>query len=786
MEDDCLGRMQDDCLGRMQDDCLGRMQDDYLLSQKTPEGCPPPPSADYLTKPQRSSSLEIETLLKTATEVTTYCRTPEPGERRSPTGSVSSTYSQHSGTGQLTVAERLRKIILELVDTERTYVTHLNNLIETYMDPLSEQSFLSPAEFSTLFGNIREIVSFQRVFLRGLEEAIQKEGGFMAFELPHQYRTLLFSLGNVFLLHVRNFKLYSSFCASHSKAQRILHPGEGNQALLRFLSSRNPKQQHSLSLESYLIKPIQRILKYPLLLQQLRGLTAPGSEEHQHLGNVLREMENVAEHINEMQRIHEEYGAIFDHLIRQYYKSPMANHPNVPGKITPVDLSPGELLFYGGVEWLNITDFLGKIKKGLELHAMCFVFNSAVVFLCKEKLRQRKKLMGGGARQNGSEVEIIRYQMLIPVSEVQVRSSTVRDTDTHFLWELLHLRGTSGGRRTEKVYHLSNSTSDLRNTFLRTIRGIIRESVRNMNIPSTPGHSGASNGRIPNMNAAGGNNPGASTNIRQNHSKTLGGANKKRSRNAHRHSVGNIEDEGDAYDSDTLHPDLRSHSFRGRSRTFGADSSDSGKDNQDVNASDEEDGEGQTSAGNTGSMGRRRRRGRQAASAAKTSAAQPQTNHLSFSSTSTISGGSSGSQARLVQASGSPGLQAQQATASTSKPLGSPVWKPREGETAFPLPPANTEKGRQLIVDEYGGNPYTTPPIAKKEAGSSHTPRPLPVPPPKPRPDLMNPPSPLRHLPKTTFKREVIVFFEDCGRPPPHQSILKPSTSDGVPDLLET
>lgn len=59
----------------------------------------------------------------------------------------------------------------------------------------------------------------------------------------------------------------------------------------------------------------------------------------------------------------------------------------------PIDLSPGDLLYYGGVEWINISDFIGKIKKGLELHAMCFVFKSAVVFLCKERIRQKKKLM---------------------------------------------------------------------------------------------------------------------------------------------------------------------------------------------------------------------------------------------------------------------------------------------------------------------------------------------------------------------------------------------------------
>lgn len=174
-------------------------------------------------------------------------------------------------------------------------------------------------------------------------------------------------------------------------------------------------------------------------------------------------MEKVAEHINEMQRIHEEYGAIFDHLFRQHQKACKQ----------PIDLSPGDLLYYGGVEWLNISDFLGKIKKGLELHAMCFVFKSAVVFLCKERLRQKKKLMvnkssfykknilngitlqGNSSKNTPNEVEIIRYQVLIPVTEVQVRASSAKDMDSHFLWELIHLRSQLQ-RRSEKVYVLSN------------------------------------------------------------------------------------------------------------------------------------------------------------------------------------------------------------------------------------------------------------------------------------------------------------------------------------------
>ena len=101
-------------------------------------------------------------------------------------------------------------------------------------------------------------------------------------------------------------------------------------------------------------------------------MTDPNSDEHQHLIEALIGMEKVAEHINEMQRIHEEYGAIFDHLFRQHQKSSkQVSNANISFSeqilqiyfLQPIDLSPGDLLYYGGVEWLNISDFLGKIKK---------------------------------------------------------------------------------------------------------------------------------------------------------------------------------------------------------------------------------------------------------------------------------------------------------------------------------------------------------------------------------------------------------------------------------------
>lgn len=92
------------------------------------------------------------------------------------------------------------------------------------------------------------------------------------------------------------------------------------------------------------------------------------------------------------------------------------------------------------------------------------------------------RFQGVSNKNSTNEVEIIRYQVLIPVTEVQVRASSAKDMDSHFLWELIHLRSQLQ-RRSEKVYVLSNSTADFRNAFLKTIRQIIRESVRNMSIP---------------------------------------------------------------------------------------------------------------------------------------------------------------------------------------------------------------------------------------------------------------------------------------------------------------
>lgn len=76
----------------------------------------------------RTNSFEIENLLKSAEQVTGFCRSPvETRKTISPTGSVvSNTSNMMTPSRQLSDAEKLRKVILELVETERTYVKVIN------------------------------------------------------------------------------------------------------------------------------------------------------------------------------------------------------------------------------------------------------------------------------------------------------------------------------------------------------------------------------------------------------------------------------------------------------------------------------------------------------------------------------------------------------------------------------------------------------------------------------------------------------------------------------------
>ncbi|XP_061608214.1 rho guanine nucleotide exchange factor TIAM1-like isoform X1 [Phyllopteryx taeniolatus] len=360
---------------------------------------------------------------------------------------------------QLSHADKLRKVISELVDTEKTYVKDLRCLIECYLTPLQKESFLTQDELDILFGNLGEMVDFQVEFLRTLEDGIRLVPNLDRLERVEQFKKVLFSLGGSFLYYADRFKIYSAFCASHTKVPKVLAKAKTDPDFKAFLSERNPKQQHSSTLESYLIKPIQRVLKYPLLLRELFSLTDPDSDEHYHLDMAMKAMNKVASHINEMQKLHEEFGAVFDQLISEQKEVG--------------DLSMGDLLMHSSVVWVNPPASLGKGKKDPELAA--FVFKTAVVFVYKDSAKHRKKVGGSHRSSMNDDRDPFRFRHMIGTHSLQVRALT--NSEGTAVCEIVHTRSESEGRP-ERTFQLCCSSAESKKDLLKAVHSILREKQR--------------------------------------------------------------------------------------------------------------------------------------------------------------------------------------------------------------------------------------------------------------------------------------------------------------------
>ncbi|KAJ0026531.1 hypothetical protein NQD34_017531 [Periophthalmus magnuspinnatus] len=294
------------------------------------------------------------------------------------------------------------------------------------------------------------MLDFQRVFLQTLEEKIQSPE-LNRLETPEEVKTLLFSLGGSFLYYADHFKLYSGFCSNHLKVQKVLHRAKTDADFKHFLDTRNPTNQHSASLESFLIKPVQRVLKYPLLLRELVSLTEEKTPERIHLTAALRSMETVASHINEMQKIYEEFGSVFERL---------SSEDSAPsGQVT--ELSMGDFLLHSSALWINSFPTLGRMRKEPQLTLL--FFKQAVILVYKEP-KVKKRLV------SRSDVDPFRFRWLIPASAAHIRNHDITDTE----FELVHLRSESEGRP-ETVFQLSSSDVESKSLILETLCSVLKD-----------------------------------------------------------------------------------------------------------------------------------------------------------------------------------------------------------------------------------------------------------------------------------------------------------------------
>ncbi|XP_070781888.1 pleckstrin homology domain-containing family G member 3 [Enoplosus armatus] len=189
---------------------------------------------------------------------------------------------------QLTYLDR---VVMEIIETERMYVRDLRMIVEDYLAHIIDQCDLSirPEQVCSLFGNIEDIYEFNSELLQALD---------LCDNDP-------VAIARCFVMKSEYFEIYTQYCTNYPNSVAALTECMRNKSLAKFFRERQASLKRSLPLGSYLLKPVQRILKYHLLLQEIAKHFDPMEEGYEVVEEAIYTMTGVAWYINDMKRKHE-------------------------------------------------------------------------------------------------------------------------------------------------------------------------------------------------------------------------------------------------------------------------------------------------------------------------------------------------------------------------------------------------------------------------------------------------------------------------------------------------
>uniref|UniRef100_A0A8C2L5J2 DH domain-containing protein n=1 Tax=Cyprinus carpio TaxID=7962 RepID=A0A8C2L5J2_CYPCA len=189
---------------------------------------------------------------------------------------------------QLTHVDR---VVMEIIETERMYVRDLRSIVEDYLVHIIDTSDLpiKPEQVCSLFGNIEHIYEFNSELLQSLD---------MCASDP-------VAIARCFVDKSEYFEIYTQYCTNYPNSVAVLTDCLRNKTLAKFFRDRQASLKRSLPLGSYLLKPVQRILKYHLLLQEIAKHFDPEEDGYDVVIEAIDSMTGVAWYINDMKRKHE-------------------------------------------------------------------------------------------------------------------------------------------------------------------------------------------------------------------------------------------------------------------------------------------------------------------------------------------------------------------------------------------------------------------------------------------------------------------------------------------------
>uniref|UniRef100_A0A8C7JQI4 Rho guanine nucleotide exchange factor 25 n=1 Tax=Oncorhynchus kisutch TaxID=8019 RepID=A0A8C7JQI4_ONCKI len=189
------------------------------------------------------------------------------------------------GEPTLSIVSLSRYVLKELLETEKVYVEDLGCIVEGYMVTMTSKGI--PADMKgkdkIVFGNIHQIFDWHKDYFMGeLEKCIAE---------PER-------LAQLFIKHERRLHMYVVYCQNKPKSEHIV-----SEYIETYFQELRQHLGHRLQLNDLLIKPVQRIMKYQLLLKDFLKYYTKAGMDTEELEKAVEVMCFVPKRCNDMMNV---------------------------------------------------------------------------------------------------------------------------------------------------------------------------------------------------------------------------------------------------------------------------------------------------------------------------------------------------------------------------------------------------------------------------------------------------------------------------------------------------
>uniref|UniRef100_A0A8C1BGK9 Vav guanine nucleotide exchange factor 3 n=2 Tax=Cyprinus carpio TaxID=7962 RepID=A0A8C1BGK9_CYPCA len=177
--------------------------------------------------------------------------------------------------------------LMEIKQTEEKYTETLDSIEKFFMKPLGQS--LSSVEIEKVFVNIPDLVKVHTSLLREVQDSV----------LMHNASNLY----QIFIKYKERLVLYGKYCSQVELAIACLDDICKNREDVRQMLELCSKRANNgkFTLRDLLVVPMQRVLKYHLLLQELVKHTHDATDKS-NLRQALDAMKDLAQYVNEVKR----------------------------------------------------------------------------------------------------------------------------------------------------------------------------------------------------------------------------------------------------------------------------------------------------------------------------------------------------------------------------------------------------------------------------------------------------------------------------------------------------